>query len=145
MDAAGNDAGASGPSPEIPKTPVDLLEPGPPAGEVSLPEAAARSSQDLASGLDSTHVPTMLGAARRQFVDETVRPMLVERDHPIPQRLTVHAADLRRLFSRAPYWRKPATDFRNKIHTKQTCRLLQLTSAHEGKTAISPAYRQFGL
>ena len=90
----------------------------------------------------STHVADH---ARRQFVDETVRPMLVEPDHPVPQRLTVHAPDLRRLFSRAPYWRKPATDFRNKIHTKQTCRLLQLTSAHEGKTAISPTYHQLGL
>src|SRR5262249_16263341 len=33
-------------------------------------------------------------------VDETIRPLLVESDHPVPQRLTIHSADLRRLFPR---------------------------------------------
>src|SRR5271168_5540686 len=46
-------------------------------------------------------VGQLAGCARRQFVDETVRPLRIEPDHPVPQRLTVHAADLRRLLSRA--------------------------------------------
>jgi hypothetical protein len=33
---------------------------------------------------------------RRRSVDETVPPLLIEPDHPIPQRLPVHAADFRR-------------------------------------------------
>lgn len=39
--------------------------------------------------------------ARRRLVDETVRPLLVASDHLVPQRRTVRAADLHRLFSRA--------------------------------------------
>src|SRR6516165_10527313 len=35
---------------------------------------------------------------RRRNIDETVRSLLVEPDHPVPQRLTIHAANLRRLF-----------------------------------------------
>ena len=57
---------------------------------------------------------------RRRFVDETVRPLLVEPDHPVPQRLTVHAADLRRLFSRAAVEhcrdRKQSTCLRRILH-----------------------------
>src|SRR6516164_1912073 len=37
---------------------------------------------------------------RRRNIDETVRSLLVEPDHPVPQRLTIHAANLRRLFPR---------------------------------------------
>jgi hypothetical protein len=33
---------------------------------------------------------------------KTVRPLLVKPDHPIPQRLTIHAADLGSFFPRAP-------------------------------------------
>src|SRR5262249_5390137 len=33
---------------------------------------------------------------RRRNIDETVRSLLVEPDHPVPQRLTIHAANLRR-------------------------------------------------
>ena len=40
--------------------------------------------------------------ARRRDIDETVRPLLVEPDHPIPQCLTIHPADLRRVFPRGP-------------------------------------------
>ena len=40
--------------------------------------------------------------ARRRDVDETVRPLLVEPDHPVPQRLTIHPADLRCVFPRGP-------------------------------------------
>src|SRR5262245_46337166 len=39
---------------------------------------------------------------RRRNIDETVRSLLVEPDHPVPQRLTIHAANLRRLFPRGP-------------------------------------------
>src|SRR6516165_12395596 len=39
---------------------------------------------------------------RRVNIDETVRSLLVEPDHPVPQRLTIHAANLRRLFPRGP-------------------------------------------
>src|SRR5262249_2225049 len=38
----------------------------------------------------------------RRNIDETVRSLLVEPDHPVPQRLTIHAANLRRLFPRGP-------------------------------------------
>src|SRR5437660_4436404 len=31
--------------------------------------------------------------ARRRDVDETVRPLLVEPDHPVPQRLAIHPPD----------------------------------------------------
>jgi hypothetical protein len=58
--------------------------------------------------------------ARRRLVDETVRPLLVEPDDPIPQRLTVHAADLRCLFSRAAVQhrcdRKQSTRLRRILH-----------------------------
>src|SRR5262249_16965654 len=37
---------------------------------------------------------------RRRSIDETVRSLLVEPDHPVPQRLTIHAANLRRLLPR---------------------------------------------
>src|SRR5439155_19175121 len=40
--------------------------------------------------------------ARRRDVDETVRPLRVEPDHPVPQRLAIHPADLRRVFPRGP-------------------------------------------
>src|ERR1700675_1849575 len=36
--------------------------------------------------------------ARRRNVDETVRPLLVEADYPVPQRLAIHSADLGRVF-----------------------------------------------
>src|SRR5262245_29578118 len=39
---------------------------------------------------------------RRRNIDETVRSLLVEPDHPVPQRLTIHAANLCRLFPRGP-------------------------------------------
>jgi hypothetical protein len=39
---------------------------------------------------------------RRRLVDETVRPLLVEPDHPVPQRLTIYAANLRRVSREAP-------------------------------------------
>src|SRR5258708_40246564 len=39
---------------------------------------------------------------RRRNIDETVRSLLVEPDHPVPQHLTIHATNLRRLFPRAP-------------------------------------------
>src|SRR5215510_6388575 len=38
----------------------------------------------------------------RRNIDETVRSLLVETDHPVPQRLTIHATNLRRLFPRGP-------------------------------------------
>src|SRR5262249_2058369 len=38
----------------------------------------------------------------RRNIDETVRSLLVEPDHPVPQRLTIHAANLCRLFPRGP-------------------------------------------
>src|SRR6266545_3683537 len=38
--------------------------------------------------------------ARGRPVDETLRSLLVEPDHPVPQRLTVHSADLCRVFPR---------------------------------------------
>src|SRR5436190_17823262 len=38
--------------------------------------------------------------ARRGDVDETIRPLLVEPDHPVPQGLAIHPADLRRIFPR---------------------------------------------
>src|SRR5262245_28467845 len=34
---------------------------------------------------------------RRRNIDETIRSLLVEPDHPVPQRLTIHATNLRRL------------------------------------------------
>src|SRR5262249_20189881 len=37
---------------------------------------------------------------RRGDIDETVRPLFVEPDHPVPQRLTIHATDRGRLFPR---------------------------------------------
>ena len=40
--------------------------------------------------------------ARRRDVDETVRPLLVEADHPVPQRLAIHPADLRCVLPRGP-------------------------------------------
>jgi hypothetical protein len=40
--------------------------------------------------------------SRRRDIDETVRSLLVEPDHPVPQRLTIHATDLGRLFPRGP-------------------------------------------
>src|SRR2546423_11387671 len=40
--------------------------------------------------------------ARRRDIDETVRPLRVEPDHPVPQRLAIHPADLRRVFPRGP-------------------------------------------
>jgi hypothetical protein len=39
---------------------------------------------------------------RRRNIDETVRSLLVEPDHPVPQRLTIHATDRGRLFPRGP-------------------------------------------
>src|SRR6266446_9993081 len=36
--------------------------------------------------------------SRRRDIDETVRSLLVEPDHPVPQRLTIHATDRGRLF-----------------------------------------------
>jgi len=36
----------------------------------------------------------------RRDIDETVRSLLVEPDHPVPQRLTIHATDLGRLLPR---------------------------------------------
>src|SRR5262249_37798822 len=39
---------------------------------------------------------------RRRNIDKTVRTLLVEPDHPVPQRLTIHATNLRRLFPRGP-------------------------------------------
>jgi hypothetical protein len=46
--------------------------------------------------------------AWRRDVDETVRPLLVVSDHPVPQCLAVHPADLRRFLPRSPveYGRK---------------------------------------
>src|SRR4029077_18399984 len=38
----------------------------------------------------------------RTDIDETVRSLLVETDHPVPQRLTIHATNLRRLSPRGP-------------------------------------------
>jgi hypothetical protein len=38
--------------------------------------------------------------AWRRNVEETVRPLPIEPDHPVPQRLTIHAADLGRLCAR---------------------------------------------
>src|SRR6516165_6680017 len=38
--------------------------------------------------------------SRRRDIDETVRSLLVEPDHPVPQRLTIHATDRGRLFPR---------------------------------------------
>ena len=40
---------------------------------------------------------------RRRNIDETVRSLLVEPDHPVPQRLTIHATDRSRLFPRGPH------------------------------------------
>ena len=40
------------------------------------------------------------GSSWRRNIDQTVRSLLVEPDHPVPQRLTIHATDLRRLFPR---------------------------------------------
>ena len=40
--------------------------------------------------------------SRRWNIDETIRSLLVEPDHPVPQRLPIHATNLRRLFSRGP-------------------------------------------
>ena len=42
----------------------------------------------------------LAGRTRRPFVDQAVRPLIVEPDHPVPQGLPIHAADLRRLFPR---------------------------------------------
>ena len=38
--------------------------------------------------------------SQRRDIDETVRSLLVEPDHPVPQRLTIHATDCGRLFTR---------------------------------------------
>src|SRR5215472_17793127 len=38
--------------------------------------------------------------SRRRDIDETVRSLLVEPDHPVSQRLTIHATDRGRLFPR---------------------------------------------
>ncbi len=38
--------------------------------------------------------------ARRRFVDQAVRPLIVEPDHSVQLGLPIHAADLRRLFPR---------------------------------------------
>jgi hypothetical protein len=38
--------------------------------------------------------------SRRRNIDEAVRSLLVEPDHPIPQGLTIHAANLGRLLPR---------------------------------------------
>ena len=40
--------------------------------------------------------------ARRRNVDETVRPLLVEPDYPVTQRLAIHPAELRCFFTRNP-------------------------------------------
>jgi hypothetical protein len=40
--------------------------------------------------------------ARRRDIDETVWPLLVEADHPVPQRLAIHPANRRRAFPRGP-------------------------------------------
>ena len=42
----------------------------------------------------SVHVVELGRRARRRNVDETVRPLLVEADHPVTQRLAIHPADL---------------------------------------------------
>src|SRR5258708_19759271 len=42
------------------------------------------------------------GSTGRRNVDQTIRPLLVETDHPVPQRLAVHARVRRRLPPRAP-------------------------------------------
>ena len=42
------------------------------------------------------------GSTGRRNVDQTIRPLLVETDHPVPQRLAVHARVRRRLRPRAP-------------------------------------------
>src|SRR5512132_638755 len=36
----------------------------------------------------------------RRNIDETVHTLLIEPDHPVPQRLTIHATDLRRVLPR---------------------------------------------
>src|SRR5262245_21831490 len=38
--------------------------------------------------------------ARRRLVAQTFGALIVEPDHPVPERLTLHAADLRGLFAR---------------------------------------------
>src|SRR6266566_3765336 len=47
-------------------------------------------------------VPELGGPARRGDVDEALWPAFVEPDHPVPQRLTVHSANCRRLCPRRP-------------------------------------------
>src|SRR5262245_5806704 len=39
--------------------------------------------------------------SRRRDIDKTVRSLLVEPDHPVPQGLTIHATDPGRLFPRS--------------------------------------------
>ncbi len=46
-------------------------------------------------------VPELGGPARRGDVDEALWPAFVEPDHPVPQRLTVHSANCRRLCPRS--------------------------------------------
>src|SRR3954469_1243153 len=48
------------------------------------------------------HVVEFGRRARRRNVDETVRPLLVEPDYPVTQRLAIHPAEVRCFFTRNP-------------------------------------------